>query len=81
MQPAGVHRAAAVPSAGPSSILARLVFGLTLWTFGLPGAVLLAGLLFVAPDAASAWAWVFAGFWMLVAAAGRAFELAVGETR
>ena len=81
MHPAGASVSAAVASAGFGPVLGRLVLGLMLWTFGLPGAVLLAALLLVAPAAGSAWAWIFAGFWMLVAAAGRAVDLAVGDTR
>lgn len=76
---AGVS-AVVVPCRSHGSVV-RFVFGLMLWLFGLPGAGLLAGLAFVAPAAASVWAWFFAGFWMLVAAAGRAVDLALGDTR
>ena len=60
------------------SVLAPFLLVLASWAFGLPGAVLLAGLLVFAPALASAWAWMFVGFWLLFAAADRALGLAVG---
>jgi hypothetical protein len=71
----------AIDVVSPVSTLGRVLLGVTSWTFGVPGAALLAGLLVLAPQLATAWAWIFGGFWLLVAVAGHAVALATGEHR
>jgi amino acid transporter len=78
LQQAGTRAATDLPVSS-RSVASGLALGVMSWSFGLPGAALLAGLLVVAPVAANAWAWIFAGFWVLVAAAGRALDLATGD--
>jgi hypothetical protein len=69
----------ALPAARPVAL--RVLLGVASWTFGAPGAALLAFLLVAAPDLAGAWAWIFGGFWVLVAAAGSALDLAGAARR